>query len=77
MTKQRCDGVQVWLMITSLAESRSKAGRGIKPSSISNLRDKHGTQVETYIYYGPVHTGHVCTSWYARANIESADKGKL
>ena len=43
MTKQRLDGVQVWLTITSLAESRSKAGQGIKPSSISNLRDKHGT----------------------------------
>ena len=47
---------RVWLMIASLAESRSKAGRGIKPSSISNLRSKLGTQVGIYIYYcGPVH----------------------
>ena len=67
----------VWLKITSLAESRSKAGLGVKPSSISNLRSEHGTQVETYIYCGPVRTGDVCTSLYARANIESTDKGKL
>ena len=55
-TKQRLDGVWVWLTIASLAESRSKAGQGIKPSSISNLRNKLGTQVGMYIYYcGPVH----------------------
>ena len=77
MTKQRCDGVRVWLMITTLAESRSKAGRGIKPSLISNLRDKHGTQVEMYIYCSPVHMDHICTSLYTRVHIESADKGKL
>ena len=56
MTKQRFGGVQVWLKIASLAESRSKASLGVKPSSISNLRSEHGTQVGTYIYYcNPVH----------------------
>ena len=62
MTKQRSDGVRVWLMITSLAESRSKASQEIKPSSISNLRSKLGTQVWTYIYYcGPVHGDELWT----------------
>ena len=42
---------RVWLKIASLAESRSKAGLGVKPSSISNLRGKLGTQVGMYIYY--------------------------
>ena len=56
MTKQRFGGVQVWLKIATLAESRSKTGLGIKPSLISNLRSKLGTQVWMYIYYcGPVH----------------------
>ena len=56
MTKQRQDGVQVWLTIASLAESRSKTSQWVKPSLISNLRSEHGTQVGTYIYYcGPVH----------------------
>ena len=56
MTKQRYEVAQVWLKITSLAESRSKAGLGTKPNSISNLRSKLGTQVGTYIYYcGLVH----------------------
>ena len=56
MTKQRFGVARVWLKIASLAESRSKAGLGVKPSSISNLRSKLGTQVWTYIYYcGPVH----------------------
>ena len=56
MTKQRFGVAQVWLKIASLAESRSKASLGIKPSLISNLRSEHGTQVGTYIYYcGPVH----------------------
>ena len=56
MTKQRYEVDQVWLKIASLAESRSKTGLGVKPSLISNLRNEHGTQVETYIYYcGPVH----------------------
>ena len=77
MTKQRLDGVWVWLTITFLAESRSKAGRGAKPSLISNLRDKHGTQVWRYLYVRVLCTDHVCTSLYTRANIESADKGKL
>ena len=77
MTKQRYEVAWVWLTITSLAESRSKASWGIKPSLISNLRSKYGTQVETYIYCGPVRTGHVCASLYTRANIESTDKGKL
>ena len=37
MTKQRFGVARVWLKIASLAENRSKAGLGIKPSSISNL----------------------------------------
>ena len=37
MTKQRYEVARVWLTIASLAESRSKAGWGIKPSLISNL----------------------------------------
>ena len=69
MTKQRYEVARVWLKIASLAESRSKAGLGVKPSSISNLRSEHGTQVETYIYCSPVCTGHVCTSLYTRANL--------
>ena len=77
MTKQRFGGVCVRLKIASLAESRSKTGWGAKPSLISNLRDKHGTQVWRYIYARVPCTDHVCTSLYARANIESADKGKL
>ena len=68
VARQRLEVDQVWLTIASLAESRSKTGRGIKPSLISNLRSEHGTQVETYIYCSPVRTGHVCTSLYARAN---------
>ena len=68
MTKQRVGGVWVWLKITSLAESRSKAGLGAKPSLISNLKSEHGTQVEMYIYCSPVHMGHVCTSLYTRVN---------
>ena len=67
-TKQRFGGTWVWLKIASLAESRSKAGWGIKPSSISNLRDKHGTQVWRYIYTRVLCTDHVCTSLYTRAN---------
>ena len=56
VARQRLEVDQVWLMIASLAESRSKTGRGAKPSLISNLRSEHGTQVWTYIYYcGPVH----------------------
>ena len=56
MTKQRYEVARVWLKIASLAESRSKAGLGVKPSSISNLRSKLGTQVWMYIYYcSPVH----------------------
>ena len=77
MTKQRNEVAWVWLKITSLAESRSKASLGVKPSSISNLRDKHGTQVWRYIYVRVLCTDHVCTSLYTRVNIESADKGKL
>ena len=77
MTKQRYEVARVWLKIASLAESRSKAGLGVKPSLISNLRDKHGTQVWRYLYARVLCTDHVCTSLYTRANIESADKGKL
>ena len=56
VARQRLEVDRVWLKIASLAESRSKAGLGVKPSLISNLRSEHGTQVGTYIYYcGPVH----------------------
>ena len=68
MAKQRYEVAWVWLKIASLAESRSKAGLGVKPSSISNLKSKHGTQVEMYIYCRPVRTGHVCASLYMRVN---------
>ena len=68
MTKQRLDGVQVWLMIASLAESRSKTGQGVKPSSISNLRNKTRLWGTVLIYYKHLRMDHVWTYLISKAN---------